>query len=32
LQHEMDHLNGVLYYDRINAQSPTSVGADWIKY
>jgi peptide deformylase len=28
LQHEMDHLNGVLYYDRINAQSPTSVGAD----
>ena len=23
LQHEYDHLDGILYYDRINKQNPT---------
>jgi peptide deformylase len=32
LQHEMDHLNGILYYDRINTQMPNYTEADWIKY
>jgi peptide deformylase len=32
LQHEMDHLNGILYYDRIDKNNPTEIQPDWIKY
>jgi peptide deformylase len=32
LQHEIDHLSGILYYDRINKNRPLVVETDWIKY
>lgn len=32
LQHEIDHLDGILYYDRINKFNPFFVEKDWIKY
>jgi peptide deformylase len=28
LQHEMDHLNGILYYDRIDKNNPTEIQPD----
>jgi peptide deformylase len=31
LQHEIDHLDGILYYDKINKINPFFVGNDWIK-
>ncbi|WP_052663486.1 peptide deformylase [[Mycoplasma] testudinis] len=31
LQHEYDHLQGKLYYDRINPLNPYHVNPDWIK-
>ncbi len=31
LQHEIDHLNGILYYDRINKMNPNFVPDDFIK-
>ena len=30
LQHELDHLDGKLYYDRINPLNPTFVKPEWI--
>lgn len=32
LQHEMDHLDGILYYDRINQEKPNYYESKWIKY
>jgi peptide deformylase len=32
MQHEIDHLSGILYYDRISKDHPEAVGPDWIKY
>ncbi len=32
LQHEIDHSNGILYYDRINKMNPFFTKEDWIKY
>jgi peptide deformylase len=32
LQHEIDHLSGILYYDHINKNRPLVVEKDWIKY
>jgi peptide deformylase len=29
LQHEIDHLNGILYYDHINKEDPFFVDEDW---
>jgi len=31
LQHEIDHLDGILYYDRINKKDPFFVEEDWVK-
>jgi peptide deformylase len=31
LQHEIDHLSGILYYDRINKSDPWKVEEDWEK-
>lgn len=31
LQHEIDHLNGRLYYDKINLFNPDYIEEDWIK-
>lgn len=31
-QHEMDHLEGIVYYDRINKFNPYYKEEDWIKY
>jgi peptide deformylase len=31
-QHEIDHLNGILYYDRINKSNPFYKEKDWIEY
>lgn len=31
LQHEYDHLNGKLYYDRINPINPTYIDPNWIE-
>jgi peptide deformylase len=31
LQHEMDHLKGILYYDRINQSNPFYVDSSWIE-
>jgi peptide deformylase len=31
LQHEIDHLNGILYYDHINKENPFYVHPDWEK-
>ncbi len=31
LQHEIDHLSGVLYYDHINQQNPYMTKPEWIK-
>ncbi|MDR2568095.1 MAG: peptide deformylase [Mycoplasmataceae bacterium] len=30
-QHEIDHLSGVLYYDRINKEDPMYAEKEWIK-
>jgi peptide deformylase len=30
LQHEIDHLYGILYYDRINKEDKNFIGEDWI--
>jgi peptide deformylase len=32
LQHEIDHLSGVLYYDHINKNHPLNIQPEWIKY
>ena len=32
LQHEIDHLNGILYYDHINKKDPDFKKPDWIIY
>jgi peptide deformylase len=32
LQHEIDHLSGVLYYDHINKKQPLGVDPNWIEY
>ena len=32
LQHEIDHLNGVLYYDHINKKDPDFKKPEWIIY
>ena len=32
LQHEIDHLDGILYYDRINKFDPFYKEKDWIQY
>ncbi|MDR3163765.1 MAG: peptide deformylase [Mycoplasmataceae bacterium] len=32
LQHEIDHLSGVLYYDRIDRLNPEHTLQEWIKY
>lgn len=32
LQHEIDHSNGLLYYDRINKMNPFFVKDDWEKF
>jgi peptide deformylase len=32
LQHEIDHLSGILYYDRINKNQPLTIEPEWIKY
>jgi peptide deformylase len=32
LQHEIDHLSGVLYYDHINKEHPNAVDRSWIEY
>ena len=31
MQHEIDHLNGVLYYDRINKKDPFYKEDDWLE-
>ena len=31
MQHEIDHLNGKLYYDRIKKEDPNHFSEDWIK-
>ncbi len=31
LQHEMDHLLGILFYDRINKLNPYNANKDWVK-
>ena len=31
LQHEIDHLNGILYYDHINKEDPFIVKEDAIR-
>ena len=31
LQHEIDHLSGILYYDHIDKQNPDFVEPEWIK-
>jgi peptide deformylase len=31
LQHEIDHLNGILYYDHINKSNPYFVDEEWIE-
>lgn len=31
LQHEFDHMDGKLYYDRLNIFNPDFIGDDWIK-
>lgn len=31
LQHEIDHLSGILYYDHINKANPDFVKPEWIK-
>jgi peptide deformylase len=31
LQHEIDHLNGILYYEHINKQNPFFISPDWIE-
>lgn len=31
LQHEIDHLNGILYYDHINKENPSYIEEDWIQ-
>lgn len=31
LQHELDHFNGILYYDHINKENPFHVEKDWIE-
>jgi peptide deformylase len=31
LQHEIDHLNGILYYDHINKENPFYIHPDWEK-
>jgi peptide deformylase len=28
LQHEIDHLNGILYYDHINKENPSYIEED----
>lgn len=32
LQHEIDHLSGILYYDHINQDDPYYTEKEWIKY
>ena len=31
LQHEIDHLSGIIYYDHINKNNPNYVKSEWIK-
>jgi peptide deformylase len=30
LQHEIDHLSGVLYYDHINKDDPFKIAPNWV--
>lgn len=31
LQHEIDHLHGILYIDRVNKENPSYIDKEWIK-